>query len=362
VKLLFVNLSPLSFDVATPGREPLGGSESCVCYLARQLAANGHDVTLAARLPAGTPDIVMGVRHRPIAAIQDQAFFAAEEFAAIIICNAPVAAPHLREISPASRIILWCHMLPDQPAMQVLPEVQPALDAIIFVAEGQRKAHGLSGASYVIGNGMAPAFENMFASPKEFLTAKQNRAVYTSTPFRGLRLLLDVVEQRQPGTQFDIFSSMRVYQKADEAEFAALYRRASALPGVICHGAVSQSELAQRLKTAAFLAYPCIFPECYCIAALEAQAAGLQVIASDCGSLAESTMDYADILPLEPEKGETHFVTGFGDLLARNIATFKTAPEAWAEKMFDQVAHVNRHCRWAVRASEWERMLSVLAQ
>jgi hypothetical protein len=42
MKLLFLSLSGVNFTVETPEQAPLGGSESCAAYLARQLAANGH--------------------------------------------------------------------------------------------------------------------------------------------------------------------------------------------------------------------------------------------------------------------------------------------------------------------------------
>ena len=35
MKILFVNLSGLRFTVATPDQEPLGGTKSALCYLAR---------------------------------------------------------------------------------------------------------------------------------------------------------------------------------------------------------------------------------------------------------------------------------------------------------------------------------------
>ncbi|HUY68144.1 MAG TPA: glycosyltransferase family 4 protein [Alphaproteobacteria bacterium] len=365
MKLLFVNPSSLSFEVTTPENAPLGGSESCVCYLARQLANNGHDVTLAARLPEGTPEKVMGVRHRPIAAVRDRGFFDSENFDAIVLNNAAVAAPLMREISPASRIALWNHVLADQPSLQCLPQALPALDAVIFVSVWQQKqteaAFGAVGRAFVIGNGLTPAFETMFASPADLLAAKKNRAVYTSTPFRGLRLLLDIMERRAPDMELDIFSSMKVYQAGDE-EHAGLYERARRISRAHYHGSVSQSELAQRLRTAAFLSYPCIFPETCCLAALEAMAAGLKVVTTGCGALAESTMGFADILPLHPEKSEAHFIAAFADALDRNIAAFKAAPEQWADQRFAEMQEINRHCRWAVRAQEWEKMLAGVIQ
>ena len=61
--LLIDRPSNMVFNVATPEQQPLGGMASSLCYLARALARRGHDVTLVANLPDGTPPVMMGVQH-----------------------------------------------------------------------------------------------------------------------------------------------------------------------------------------------------------------------------------------------------------------------------------------------------------
>src|SRR6185312_6187435 len=61
---------------------------------------------------------------------------------------------------------------------------------------------------------------------------RRRRLAYTSTPFRGLDVLLDVfprIRAACPDTELDVFSSMRVYGMAEEddrRQFRALYRKA----------------------------------------------------------------------------------------------------------------------------------------
>jgi nucleoside-diphosphate-sugar epimerase len=77
MKIAFFNPSTMAFNVETPQMQPLGGIASCLCYLARALAARGHDVTLVSLLPDGTPPVLLDVRHlpvQPVLAIR-QAFF-----------------------------------------------------------------------------------------------------------------------------------------------------------------------------------------------------------------------------------------------------------------------------------------------
>ena len=58
------------------------------------------------------------------------------------------------------------------------------------------------------------------------------------------------------------------------------------------HGSVSQRELALRLKQDAYLTYPCIMPETFCLAALEGLAAGMKVISTDIGGLKATAMGW----------------------------------------------------------------------
>ena len=142
VKIFFANLSSLKFDVTTPEREPLGGSESALCYLARQLAKNGHDITLAARAAGRNARIrIAGVRHRPIAIMRDKTFFDTEKFDAVVTVNSAVACPRLREFSPGALNIFWNHLPPDQEAVRPLgnPILRESIDSIIYVSAWQKK-------------------------------------------------------------------------------------------------------------------------------------------------------------------------------------------------------------------------------
>ena len=362
MKILFLNFAGLRFNVATPDNEPLGGTESSVCYLARQLAINGHDVTLIARLPENSPGAIMGIRHFPVVTIKDQNFFTTEKFDVLVTCNTPIVAPHLRQMSPHSFNLTWVHMAPDQQAVQELGDrdVLRSMDGIIYVSEWQKteteKKFGINKESCVIGNGLTPAFENMFASSQELLKIKENRAAYTSTPYRGLLPLLNVMDGMRQETELDVFSSMRVYQRDDD-DYAELYRRAAQNPRIHCHGAITQAALAQRLRRAAFLAYPCVFAETYCLAALEAMAAGMKVISTRLGALEATTMGYADLIPVGTASGDD-LVPAFRKAMEKNIAEFQAHSEAWAEKMFEQASAVNRECSWAVRAKIWEKRLT----
>jgi len=351
MKLLLVNGSRLRFTVETPAREPLGGSESACAWLARALAARGHHVSLMAHLPDCAPDEAQGVHHLPVSVAQDAGFFAKSHFDAVITLSAPQAAQLMKQMAPDALHVAWLHLPPTQAVRDLINKHQPFMEQAVFVSQTQRKAVGYEGPSHVIGNGIAPVFEKQFESAKELWAAKENRAAYASVPDRGLDVLADVIERTRLETQFDIYSGMRLVQQSEDG-FAPLYARLKALPHCHYHGALGQAALAEALKPAAVLAYPCTVGETYGIVVQEAIAAGLKVVTTDLGHLRHTAMGFAELVTPGP-----NLAARFTAQLERTVASFLANPRAWAEERFAQVQAVNRDCTWAVRAKEWEDFL-----
>jgi glycosyltransferase involved in cell wall biosynthesis len=150
---------------------------------------------------------------------------------------------------------------------------------------------------------------------------------------------------------------MNLYQRhGDDVMLAPLYEAIGRLPRTRRHPAISQRDLAAAMKEAAFLAYPNTLPETYCIVALEAMAAGLKVVATEFGALPESTMGFADLMPLGGVDAQG-LAPAFAARLERNVGDFLARPDQWAEERFAQVQEVNRRCSWQARAREWEAFL-----
>ncbi len=361
MKILFVNLSSLKFTVASPDHTPLGGSESALCYFARALAQLGHNVSLTANLPENAGSLIENIHHYPLTAITDPAFFTSQNFDAIIICNAPVAASLLKAASPQSRIIFWAHALPDQPAMQCLSQndVKQAIDETVFVSAWQRgeveRVFGSFANAHVIGNGIAPAFENMFSSPAAILAVKQNRAAYTTTPYRGLSVLLRAMQNLDRPTKLDVFSSMKTYQAGDE-DYAPLFAEAAQNPAITLHGAVTQKTLAQSLRAPAFLFYPSIYPETFCITAAEAMAAGMKIVTTNLGALPDTCMGFAKLVPITSQDGDI-LARDFRAAMQQEIDAFASHPQNFAEQSYAQIQQVNKSTNWAVRVLAWNMIL-----
>jgi glycosyltransferase involved in cell wall biosynthesis len=175
-------------------------------------------------------------------------------------------------------------------------------------------------------------------------------------PFRGLDELVEVMSRTKARTELDVFSSMQAYQTSDD-RFAALFAAMGRNPRIHHHGGVGQAELARQFRNAAFLVYPSTFVETYCIVAQEALAAGLKVISNTFGALPETTMGFADLLPVTGNFTREIHVGGITALLDRNEADFLRAPAQWAQARFAQVQAVSRISTWTARAAQWEALL-----
>ena len=359
MKILFACFSGLPFDVTTPETAPLGGSESCVAYLATELAKT-HDVALLANTTDGVS--LRCVRHFRLTESSTRQLLSLQRFDVIVVLNAPSYGPLLQQLSPASRLILWNQHAPDQPAIQPLadPEVRRAFELIVYISEWQRAATEarFAGAprSHVIGSGLTPSFERMFTDASELRATKQWRAAYTSTPFRGLDLLLDVYRRLDSPPTLEVFSSMGVY-RGDDTPFAGIYADARSQAAVRYHGSVSQTKLAAAMRAVSFFCYPCVFAETFCIAALEALAAGALVISTDLGALASTTMGFARLMSIAVTTRQ-EFLDHYQRLYCDALDEFRADPTQWAERMFAQSATVNSCATWRHRAKEWVQRLT----
>lgn len=355
MNILIINPSSLEFDVSTVDTQGIGGTEASVCYLARELAKAGHKVELnGSPSPESGGKTIHGVLHSLIRSLP---LIHGPSYDVCITVNSALLARYVKEKCPTVRSMVWFHMMPDQPSLQQTGYHLPSVDDVIYVSESQKKDmeryYGVHPRSHIIGGALAPAFENMFSSPEDLLAQKKLRAVYTSTPFRGLTYLLDVAE-RIPEMPFEIFSSMKLYQM-DDKEYEPIYARAKNMENVFYYGCQSQSSVAQNMKTAAFYTYPCIFKETFCLGAIEALAAGMTVVSTQYGALLDTTMGLADLIPIDYVDSK-NFVRGFTDEVKWSMAQFQQKPERWAEDRWLQVKEINDKYSWSSRIKEWEAL------
>ncbi|MCM8738508.1 tetratricopeptide repeat protein [Azospirillum sp. A1-3] len=366
--IAFIDPTQGDYTPDTPRRQPLGGSQSALCYLTEQLGAAGLAVTLVNG--TRTPGVVRGVRCVPMA---QMSFDALCGFAVVVLLNscAPELVSRLRTAPGERRLVLWTQHAADEPAIRDLadPALRACWDGIAFVSQWQmetyRTAFALEPARCaVLRNGIAPAFAGLFQADESVLAAKPWPPVlaYTSAPFRGLSVLLDSlphIRAALPGTRLRVFSSLAGYQvPADADPYHPLYQRCRDTEGVEYVGALAQTDLADELKAATSLAYLNRFAETSCIAAMEAMAAGCLVVSSQLGALAETTNGFARLIPVPAEPAE--HALRFAEAVTGALGSLREDRPAWERRLREQVNHATATMGWAGRAQDWQDWLGTL--
>jgi glycosyltransferase involved in cell wall biosynthesis len=148
--------------------------------------------------------------------------------------------------------------------------------------------------SIVLESGIIPAFGALNVEDIHRQKDKDIiRIVYTSTPQRGLSILIPVFEaiaEKYDNIHLDVFSSFKIYGWDDaDKQYEPLYNRIRNHPKMTYHGFVSNDMLKEHLNKSHIFAYPCIWTETSCRAMLEAMSAGLVCVHPNYGALYETS-------------------------------------------------------------------------
>jgi len=372
MRLAFINPNRAHhYDAETPDTQPLGGSESAQIHLARALAARGHRVVLVTGVEAVTQ--AGGVETRPLPASPDRL----GDFEALVILNDPAYAVLVRAVlGPQPVLIHWEQNLfePSVPYRRALEALAGPRDLFAFLSDWQiahYRAQGLAlpaDRTVKLRNAIAPAFENLFPQGRSILAAKRGpfRLAFTSAPYKGLEPALGFFQDPSlAGAELHLYTGFGHYapnniHRQSEARWQALYERSHATRGLVWHGLTAQPALAKALAAAHVLFYPSIVEETAGIAVMEAMAAGMAIVASDWGALAETTGGLATLLPVGRD-GRGNFTldgAAFAQAAARFGQRFQDGDPELEAHLRRQIDHIERHHLWSGRAREFEAMVA----
>lgn len=254
--------------------------------------------------------------------------------------------------------VVWQHLSYDQPNVQYMYDRRfvDSVDHFVFVSHWQfnRFRERFQIPEYkckVIKNAIEPSKENVKYTLNHPTKIK---LVYTSTPWRGLSLLVRAVQilnDLRDDFECDIYSSTKIYgtafEEAEGAKFEELFEECRKTPNINYLGYASNDEVRKALKDCHILAYPSIFEETSCLSAIEALYAGLKVVTTNYGALPETCGDFADYVDFEPNQEE----------LAKKFAV--SLNSAIDTILFDehdyltQHKHYEKYWTWDSRIEEW---------
>lgn len=134
------------------------------------------------------------------------------------------------------------------------------------------------------------------------------RLVYTSTPHRGLDLLVPVfkeLKKKYSDIELDVFSSFALYGwKERDKQYQHLFDECKSTDGINYHGTVSNSEVRKSLQNSHILAYPNTWQETSCLCLIEAMASSCYCVHPNYGALYETSGETTDIYQYIEDKSQ----------------------------------------------------------
>ena len=281
------------YNIETPYKEPLGGTQSAVCYFLEELALCNNEVYLLNN-NKNHGEMIRNVKHikfsEGINYIKENNI----ELDIIIVVSLIQEVFKIKYTLNNDKSIycLWLHHDVNQAASQTLKDdkAKNCVDLFMFVSEWQRKRYIEKfninyKKTYILKNGIGKPFEKFLNIKNE---KKQKSLSYCSIPWRGLELLPDIyksIKEYDNEASLNIYAGMNIYQQEETDTYKKKFEN---MENVNYNYGVSQTILAEELSKIDILTYPNIFPETSCITVLQAMAVGCIIITSDLGALKET--------------------------------------------------------------------------
>lgn len=268
----------------------------------------------------------------------------------------------VREIDPTKKAILWLHDLPNDPESQHLkdPILRSRFKKIVAVSDWQMQMYNMIlGVPYkesiVIKNAIMP----IQVGKKEFDGTV--RIIYHTTPHRGLDLLVPVFEkltERFDNIVLDVYSSFSIYGwEQRDASYRTLFQRCRDNPKINYHGAISNEGIREALAGTHIFAYPSIWPETSCLAAIEAMSAKNIVVCPNYAALPETCAGFANMYHYSEDENE--HANRFYHVMAATIADItKNGPDE--TRLTFQKHYYDNIYNWGLRANQWQALLESL--
>ena len=207
-----------------------------------------------------------------------------------IICSRP------RELQEDKIRIMWFHDLPYDPEVAVFKDknFRDKFHKFIFISNWQFQQYiNVLGFEYsnkclVLESGIEPISVDWVLKDKDKINV-----VYTSTPQRGLSILVPVFTklcETYSNIHLDVYSSFKIYGWDDaDKNFEPLYDQIRDHSQMTYHGYTPHEDVLSALVNYHIHAYPCIWSETSCRAVIEAMSAGNMCIHPNFSALPDTS-------------------------------------------------------------------------
>ena len=248
--------------------------------------------------------------------------------------------------------VLWMHHFIDQKEAQNLASKKyvDQLDWIVFNSNWNFEKYLYyfkipENKSKVIRNAIEKIeFDN---KPKEKINL-----IYHTTPWRGLIHLLKIFKNlKLKNVELNVCSSTEIYGKrfGKIKKYEDLFDECKKTKNVNYFGYLENKKIIALLKKMHFFTYPSIWPETSCIAAIEAMAAGCEVVTTNLGALIETCSPFATFVNFD--RNFDNLEKKYSNVLSERIKNFWSSENQ--NRLKRQSEAINATYSWDVRSNEW---------
>ncbi|MCX5748940.1 MAG: glycosyltransferase family 4 protein [Candidatus Saganbacteria bacterium] len=371
MKILILARMTTSFSGNTVFERPVGGSESALFYLTRELARLGHEIIIFNNC-GKEAGIYEGVDYRQFNSLSEIVKISRQKDFDIFISFRDLPA----FIFPvkAKKRIWWGH--DDFSNVWNYKGFKKYLGAGFLKLAGAL-VNRYCDCLFVVSGWLGKICGEKLGIRKEKIFVTKNgaylpyfdgndtrknpyRLVYTSVPARGLDVLLDIfplIRREVPQAALHIYCGfdLGVLKEKDRIVAETIYEKTKQ-DRVYLEGTRKHSDLAGELQKSGLFLYPshavphaAFYAETSCIAALEAQAAGCPVITSNRGAMPESIRNGETGILIDGDPFSKEYKERFA---ADTIALLKD-PGRYNKMSCAAVRFIRENYSWSLIAKEW---------
>lgn len=371
MKIAFIDTLGLTYDGSTLNKRGLGGSESAVIRITKELAKIGFDVTVFndCTTDDSNPGRYDGVNYCPV----EEAKLGAPFDVVIVSRSVRPYLENWKVCVTARHKVLWMHDTFCEGDNEIESLIlQNRLDEIFTLSDWHtgyvtHAAHGrrrnydiLKNHIFMTRNGIG----NMNPGWIDVREKDPNLFVFNSAYNKGMPQLVNdvwpLVKQSIPQAKLKVIGGYYKFSDKVDQQGQDWQKLVAQNPHIDFTGIISQQEISDILRKASFMIYPAAFPETYGISVLEALAHNVPIITCRFGALEETAIDAASYklpYPVEP-----NWALPWLDKPGQVVAFAETVVKAYHDKYLHQQKmyacnQIKDICGWDTVALQWKQHL-----
>ena len=268
-----------------------------------------------------------------------------------------IVGSRVRELEDDKVRIFWAHDLPNDPESEFLRDKNKMnqFHKFVFVSnwqmQGYMQTYGIPWSKCIVLHNAIDPIESL---PKESDTI---RLIYTSTPHRGLNILVPVFEklaEKYDNIHLDVFSSFEIYGwKQRDEQYQELFDQIQNHEQMTYHGSQPNDVVREAIQQSHIFAYPSIWPETSCLSLMEAMSGGLTCVHSNYAALPETAANWTRMYQLHEDP--SHHAAIFYGMLESAIQHIDQPSNNSAMKTYADIFY-----GWEQRTHEWNALMQSL--